>query len=98
MNQDQKKPVRSVNMATDHHGDASRRVAYHTPVYRVDLDRLGQMGGGTIALKMRGGDCALADRRLEPRNAPHLRFVGSKTAKDKPPTKHYSVDLDDFQS
>lgn len=98
MNRDDKKPARSVNMATSLQGYGSRRVAFHAAVYSVDLETLGQMGGGTVVPVLRGGDCAVADRRLEPRNTPHLRFVGSRTETDNPPMKRYSVDLDDFQA
>ena len=73
-----------------------QRLAYSAADYSVDVTKLGQMSHGTAVPRMRSRDSAIVERKLEPRQTSHLRFVGESNA--KPTTKHYSVDLDEFQS
>jgi hypothetical protein len=87
----EKKPAQSVNMATD---TRSQRYAYCAPDYTLNLSQFERCGRVEMP-KMKPRDSAVVERRLEPSQTPHLRFVGRPSAKT---TKHYSVDLDEFQS
>jgi hypothetical protein len=88
----EKKPARSVNMATD---PRNQGYAYCAPDYSLSLNRIEKIQYAAMP-KMKPRDSAVLERRLEPRHTPHLRFVGRPSA--KPTVKHYSVDLDEFQS
>jgi hypothetical protein len=64
--------------------------------YSVDVIKLGRVYPGATPVRMSRSEDVL-ERRLEPRHAAHMQFVG-RTAEKKGPSKTYvSVDVDDFQ-
>jgi hypothetical protein len=96
MKDNQKKPARSVNMATRPQVERRTRLMSQPADYSVDVIRLGQFVSGSAALSMRPSECVL-ERRLEPRHTSHIKFVGESEQKKRPTRKYYSVDLDEFQ-
>jgi len=96
MNPNEKKPARSVNMATKPQVTRRERLVSHPADYSVDVIGLGQFVSGSTVLAMRRSEAVL-ERRLEPRHSAHLKFVGEPTEGRGPSKKYYSVDVDDFQ-
>jgi hypothetical protein len=91
-----KKPAGSVNMATRSQAAMGECTAYPGD-YSVDVIKLGRVySGAATPVRMSRSEDVL-ERRIEPRHAAHVQFVG-RTAEKKGPSKTYiSVDVDDFQ-
>ena len=95
MKLNRKKPAGSVNMAT--RSQVAARGCMAQPAdYSLDVMKLGRVYSSSTTLRMSRSEAVL-ERRLEPRHAAHMQFVGRNAKQAGPSKKYYSVDVDDFQ-